>query len=95
MSGDRIMVRVALVIEDSFGTHDEMMTFDVTDKPAVVTLRQERDRLRKALSVYADPTEWHYTSGGGWRLLFNSTDEDAHGWERARRALGRPDSDPT
>ena len=50
-------------------------------------------RLREALEFYADENEWDKYSGKShWALLFNSTELDANGWEKAREALagGKP-----
>jgi len=56
--------------------------------------RQENRRLRRALACYADPAEWHAAHGEPWRLRYNSSRSDDHGWAEATAALGRdPEQD--
>lgn len=51
-------------------------------------LKNRISELEGALRFYADESEWykHYTVSA-WKLLFNSSNHDGHGYEVAQKAL--------
>ena len=52
------------------------------------------DELAKALDVYANEWEWSICDAESdpWRLLFDSSTQDGHGYETARIALKKYDA---
>lgn len=50
-------------------------------------------KLRRALTMYADPSEWSKERvDRRWQLLFNSRDVDGDGWDIAAKALQEDNS---
>ena len=58
----------------------------LTQCQEVERLKDGYERLELALQYYADESEW---SGSPWKLLFNSTYQDGHGYETAKTVLNR------
>ncbi len=77
------------ILADAYGVPDDAHLMALAPD-----LAREVLRLRRALAHYADPAEWHAAHGEPWRLRFNSSDLDDHGWAEAAAALGRdPEQD--
>jgi hypothetical protein len=57
-------------------------------KKNILYLEAQNKRYKEALEFYADEKEWHKNKEGSrWKLLFNSSDKDGHGFEIAQAAL--------